>query len=405
MVHLRENTRHPLWRRPKHYMDLPSDQRNDHVHWIELFYDLVHVVAVFVLGNYLSHHLDMHGFLVFAGVFAVMWLAWLDNSWFNSIYVSTDIYHRLTTTGLIMPVLMSSASIADLDGEGWGFFALAFAVHRLMLGWLYFRAKKIGDSLQCFPGEMARNYMILAVVYALSAFLPKPWAFYVFVAGWVWHTLWFIVPKIGVLRFERNEPRHGHLAERFALLMLIVSGEGFFKLVLTLDEKGIYKLSPEVFVNYVIGAMSIFALCWIYYDYAGNAKPKDRSNLTLYSWMLAHLFLMLSTVMVGVAVVGEVKVGFFEPFPLGYGLLGCVGVLLFLLMLTVIQKLTEERTADAFTLGWERWFGIGMAVVALLTFQYVPAILGNLIWGTALFSQIVIPVVRGVRTFEREGDW
>ena len=48
---------------------------HDHVHWIELFYDLIHVVIVFLLGNFLSDHLTLSGFVVFAGIFIAIWLA------------------------------------------------------------------------------------------------------------------------------------------------------------------------------------------------------------------------------------------------------------------------------------------------------------------------------------------
>jgi len=36
---------HPMWRLPKHHLDLKSS--HDHVHWVELFYDLIHVVIIF----------------------------------------------------------------------------------------------------------------------------------------------------------------------------------------------------------------------------------------------------------------------------------------------------------------------------------------------------------------------
>lgn len=49
----------PIWRRPRHYMDVEGAR--DHVHWVELFFDLIQVVTVFLLGNYLSRHLDWHG--------------------------------------------------------------------------------------------------------------------------------------------------------------------------------------------------------------------------------------------------------------------------------------------------------------------------------------------------------
>lgn len=39
--------RHPIWQKPQHHQDLPV--KNHRVHWIELFYDLIHVVTIFLL--------------------------------------------------------------------------------------------------------------------------------------------------------------------------------------------------------------------------------------------------------------------------------------------------------------------------------------------------------------------
>lgn len=171
---LRQDTRHPLWRKPRHYMD--ADHSSDHVHWIELFYDLVHVVAIFVLGNFLSHHLDMHGFLIFAGMFCTLWFAWVDASWFNSLYVSTDIFHRFYMTGLIITVMICSAAMNDITHGGFMFFAIGFAINRFLIAWLYWRARKIGDSTKALPTEMARNYAITGAVFLVSAFLPSPFS-------------------------------------------------------------------------------------------------------------------------------------------------------------------------------------------------------------------------------------
>ncbi|GAM76219.1 hypothetical protein JCM19241_517 [Vibrio ishigakensis] len=55
------------------------------------------------------------------------------------------------------------------------------------------------------------------------------------------------------------------MSERFALLLLIVAGEGFFKLVVTLSIKGIDNVVGDVLFNYVIGGAAIFVLCWMYF--------------------------------------------------------------------------------------------------------------------------------------------
>ncbi|WP_028021900.1 low temperature requirement protein A [Enterovibrio calviensis] len=392
---------HPLWRKPQHYLD--SDSNSDHVHWMELFYDLVHVVSIFVLGNYLSHHLGFSGFFVFAALFIVIWLAWFDLSLFNSIYVSTDIHHRYMMSAQIITVMLMSSSISTIDGNGWSFFAMGYAINRFIIANLYRRARFVGaNSQDPFPCEMSRNYGIGATIFAVSAFLPQPYGYLLFGAGVVLMMCLFAMPKIGVTRFDRCVPRIGHMAERFALLLLIVAGEGFFKLVITLSDVGIGTVTADVFVNYVIGGAAIFAMCWMYFDFVGNGKPKDTSQKTLTIWTLAHVTLMLSAVCVGVALSAEVKVGFWESYPYKYAVIGCLGLAVYLYSLLVIQNIIELRKAHQFATAKIRWFGIIMAILALILVPYIPAILGNLLWGTALFSQIVIPVTNAYRTLSRE---
>ncbi|WP_422050864.1 low temperature requirement protein A [Shimia sp.] len=246
-----------------------------------MFYDLIHVVTIFLLGNYLSDHLDLQGFLTFAGVFIALWYAWGELSIFNSIYVSTDFWHRIIMSLMICTVMFMAAAIPAIDGKGWTFFALGFAANRLLMAALYFRARRTNAASKSFCNEHIRNFLIFAAIFAATAFLPKPLAYWVFAAAMVTTQLVYMIPRISVLRFDRFAPRLGHMSERFALLTLIVLGEGFFKLVVTLSEKGIYKVTPDVLVNFVIGGVSMFVMCWIYFDFVGNAKPKDNKPATI----------------------------------------------------------------------------------------------------------------------------
>ncbi len=392
---------HPMWRKPQHHKDL--DHAHDHVHWVELFYDLIHVVTIFLLGNYLSHHhVTWESLLVFACIFTALWFAWGELSVFNSLYVSTDVWHRIAMSVQICTVMFMAASIPAIAGKAWPFFALGFAANRLILAALYHRARRTNEHTRSLCSEMMRNLSVTAAVFAISAFLPRPLAYWVFGAGVVATQLVYMIPAITPLRFERFVPRVVHLSERFALLTLIVLGEGFFKLVVTLSEKGIYKVSPDVLFNFVIGGISTFVMCWIYFDFVGNAKPRDGRMRTLVTWWLAHLFLMMCGVMVGVALAGEVKVGFWQPFPVEYAKAGCFGLAGYLAALWVIQSVVERREAHRFATGGVRLFGIGLALLTYAVVTFVPALIGNLMWGTALFSQIAVPMWRAVRTYTAE---
>ena len=391
---------HPMWRKPQHHQDL--DHAHDHVHWVELFYDLIHVVAIFILGNFLSKHLDFGGFLAFCGIFIVLWYAWGELSIFNSIFVSTDVWHRLIMSGVICTLMFMTAAIPSIDSKGWLFFALAFAVNRAMLALLYFRARRSNESTHSMCSEQIRNFLVFALVFAITAFLPRPYNYWVFALAMVATQTVYMIPRISVLRHKRFVPRLGHMAERFALLTLIVLGEGFFKLVVTLSEKGIYKVTPDVLVNFGIGGVSVFVMCWIYFDFVGNGKTKNEKLWTLVLWWLAHLTLMMCGVMVGVALSAEVKVGFWEPYPTKYAAIGCFGLAGYIAMLWLLANIIEHRIATQFGRWDVRLFGILLAIACFFIVPHVPAIVGNLIWGTALLSQIVVPLTRGWMNLRHE---
>jgi hypothetical protein len=111
---------------------------------------------------------------------------------------------------------------------------------------------------------------------------------------------------------------------------------------------------------------------------------------------------MLAAVMIGVALSGEVKVGFWEPYPLKYATIGCIGLAVYLLSLLWIQKNIEYRVAHRFATAKIRFLGVFLAMITLVVVPFVPSLIGNLLWGSALFSQIAIPVTKAYFTFQKE---
>ena len=378
--------------KPTHHEDV--EHTDHHVAWIELFYDLVHVVCVFLLGNYLSHHLSIDGFLVFAALFTLVWVAWADTVYYTSLYVSKDSIHRIIMAFQICTVMIFAASIPSISGKGAFYFALGYAANRALLALMYWRAiVNNKDEKKTLAFEMFRLLMITSILFVISAFLPSPINYIVWFIAILMLQLGYLLPKLGVMRLKQFAPRIEHLSERFALLMLIVIGEGFFKLVLTLGEKGIYKVAPAIFFNFILGGLALCAMCWIYFDFVGNGTIKSTKK-HMSRWWYSHLIMMMAAIMMGVALAGEVKVGFFEPFPEKYAWVGCIGLVLFLSASWSIQTSIEQRFGHSFYGVGLRLFGISLAIIILILVNKIPAIVGNTIYATALFSQIVLPVFR-----------
>ena len=287
-----------------------------------------------------------------------------------------------------------AASIPSISGKGAVYFALGYAANRALLALMYWRAVVHNtDDKQTLAFEMFRLFAITSVLFLISAFLPSPINYILWFIAIIALQLGYVMPTFGVMRLKRFTPRIAHLSERFALLMLIVIGEGFFKLVVTLAEKGIDKVAPAIFFNFILGGLALCAMCWIYFDFVGNGNIKSTKK-HMSCWWYSHLFIMMAAIMMGVSLTGEVKVGFFEPFPEKYAWVGCTGLVLFLSACWSIQISIDERFGHKLYGVGLRLFGISLAIATLLMVNKVPAIVGNTVYAIALFSQVALPVIR-----------
>ena len=393
---------YPLWRSPKHHEDF--DDAHDHVHWVELFYDLIHVVCVFMLGNYLSHHLSVEGFFIFAALFTVIWMAWAESSYFSSLFVSTDVYHRCIMLAQVCTVMLMAASIPNITSGGAVFFGVAYACNRALTALLYRRVIWQRAGATEVSHEMSRNFFAASVLFLIAAFLPSPWNYWLFGITIILIQISFFHPTFGVMRLKRFTPRIAHFSERFALLFLIVMGEGFFKLVIALSEQGVDKVSLDVFFNFFTGGIIIFVLSWAYFDFVGYGRPKKDSKKLRARWWYGHLLLMLSGIMIAVALKAEAQVNFLDSYPFKYAALGCGGLVLFCSSLAIIQSGIEHQAGHLFYTRDIQLFGIGMAIVTLCAAPFVPSWIGNSLFGIAVFSQVVIPMIRAVRAITGDDE-
>ena len=60
-----------------------------HATWLELFFDLVFVLAIAELAHYLHDHLTPGGFLGFAFLFVPVWSAWMGFTYYADLFEST----------------------------------------------------------------------------------------------------------------------------------------------------------------------------------------------------------------------------------------------------------------------------------------------------------------------------
>ncbi len=325
--------------RPKLHTSARDSEKR--VEWVELFYDLIYVATIIQLGNALSDRPGAMGFLAFAGLFLPIWYTWTGFTFYSNRFVVDDVVHR----GLVFLQMFAVGAMAIyvprvIDGEHQSF-GLAYAGARVVLVLLYARAWWQVDEAK----EMSRLYALGfgggAALWLASALLPPPWVY----VGWALAMLVDLSVPLGRQARTltgRYPPDVLHLSERYGLLIIIVLGESFVKVLTSLAEHG----AP--IEGMLLGALTLLITCclwWIYFDDVAGSRIKPKPAAA-FVWVYAHLPLTLAVTATGVAIKKAVYFVPPEAAPPKYRWLLCGTLALALLSVSVIDHVTERRQAE-----------------------------------------------------------
>ncbi len=264
-------------------------KKNRHATWLELFFDLIFVVALGKVTHLLGHtheqHLDEGVFAKFFIFFIPFWWIWVLHTSFSNRYDSDNRFHRLLTLLLMFVLIFLSTTLDGGVVESYTLFLKVFVAAKLIAVVLYIHALKIK--------QLAINKnILLALVCGTAVSLSGIWFNYEIAAalllgGILLEILWIQwALKSGE---DTREVDKEHLVERIGLLALIFLGESIISLVAGLDA---VSWTYMAIATGVTGFAIIAMIWWIYFDsldfLAESEKDKNGTGI-VYSQLLVYM--------------------------------------------------------------------------------------------------------------------
>ncbi|MDH3462799.1 MAG: low temperature requirement protein A [Acidimicrobiia bacterium] len=265
--------------------------------WLELFYDLAFVVAVAVLVERLLEDVSVSGVASFGGYFALLWWLWASHTYYADRYDTDDLVYRLIAAGQMVSVVVIASSLTLDAASSTRAFAYGYAVSRLLLLVMYWRAHKHVEETRALVSGYLAGFGLAAVVWTASALVPEGARF----------ALWGVALAIDlatpwVMRHEqaRIPLDVSHLPERFGLFTILVLGESIAAVV-----AGLAHVTWD-FVSTLTAGLGIgvaTALWWLYFDNARGSvvrrKASVRRTWRPTAWIYTHLPLAAALAAVG----------------------------------------------------------------------------------------------------------
>jgi low temperature requirement protein LtrA len=375
------------WLRPP-ALRTPTDGEGDerHASWLELFFDLVFVVAIAELAQELVRDHSLAGFAIFAGLFLPVFIAWQGFTFYADRFDSDDVLFRAVMLAAMLAIAALAVQIPDVAaGRHDAGFVAAYVTLRSLLVALYLRAWPHAPQARPLIARYASGYSLSIALWSCSLLVDPPLRYVLWGVGLA---IEYAMPVLAQRVHARVPVDPAHVPERFALFTIIVLGESVVAVALGTADTDWRAASAT---TAALGFVAVACLWWVYFDrgMAGGLSSRDGS-MQIYTRIHIPLLAALTAVGAGVhmlieeAATGDAQAG------AAWALDG--GAALYLLCLTVAQHVTD-RGADA--LGARALAGVALVALAALVGALTPVSIVACS-AAALLALVVYEIRRGL---------
>jgi len=250
-------------------------ERRQRVTFMELFFDLVYVVAVTQLSQRLLEHLNVHGALQTLLLLLAVWSAWIYTAWITNWFDPDHPTIRLMLLGTMLVSLIMSATLPAAFGERGLLFAGAFVA--IQVGRNLFVVAVLGSE-----PKLRRNFQrILAwlvaggMIWLVGGLAQGPAREALWIAAvivdYTGPILGFFTPGLGRSETTEWTITGAHLAERCNLFLIVALGES---ILVTGATFGRQEFSALALAALAVAFLGSVALWWIYFDRAAEASSE-----------------------------------------------------------------------------------------------------------------------------------
>lgn len=334
---------------------------------LELFFDLVFVVAVNFAATALHHDISenhiRHGILSFLPIFFAIWIAWLNFTWFASAYDVDDVPYR------IMVLIQMTGALVFAAGIPRAFTEQDFKI--CIVGYVIMRLALVGQWLRAAHADPVHRPTALR--YAIGTTINQVgWVIFGFVLtsfSWPIFIGLALLDALVPIWAERKSPttwHPHHIAERYGGFTIIVLGEAVLATSLAIQAVVELRSFDGERAAIAIGAIgTLYMIWWIYFDYNAPGVLTRLRNAFLWGYGHALLWAAIAATGTGIAVSIDYATGHSALSHTQAQLAMAIPVALYLICLWSFHDFTEAFSSV-------RRFATPIAAIAVLGTAWLP---------------------------------
>ena len=260
----------PAWWGPPKKFDPRFQERK--ISWLELFYDLVYVIAISKITQHLGSHISFTGFLEYSYFFMLIFWGWLNGSLYHDLHGTEGLRTRLMTLWQVMIIAALSIAISQTSGKSFAHTTIAFMVMQVYITYQWWAVGIYDKEHRKYNRPYTVLYMISFALLWLSLYLPDSYANLVFPLVILFnYSPPFITTRV-LRRSSLDLSLSSSMAERLGLFTIIVFGEVVLGVVNGISI--IPGLNFSAWLKFAVSLSIVFSLWWIFFTLTSNREVK-----------------------------------------------------------------------------------------------------------------------------------
>jgi low temperature requirement protein LtrA len=269
---------------------------------LELFFDLVFVLAITQCTALMAHENSWEGLVKGMLVLGILWWAWVGYAWLTSVVDPEEGTVRLVIFAAMAALLVAALCVPTAFDDGAGILAGAYAIVRFGQIGLFIVASREDPALRTSVLSLAVSTAIGVGLIAAAAFADGT------LQGLLW-ALALLLDMGGPYLIDTEGWRlvPHHFAERHGLIVLIALGES----VVAIGAGAGRGVDGGIAAAAVVGIVVVAALWWLYFDVVAlvaarrlvNAEPgRERNAIARDSFSYLHLPMVAGIVLIALGI-------------------------------------------------------------------------------------------------------
>ncbi|MEP6900552.1 MAG: low temperature requirement protein A [Actinomycetota bacterium] len=315
---------------------LDSTEGERHASWLELFFDLVYVLAVSQTALVLNGHSDFGGMVKYIALFVPVWWSWVGYTFYADRFETEETTYRiLMFAGMLAVTGLSLTLGTSFSASGDTAFIICYVLVRVVLITLYTRSAYYIPLARTFCLQFIIGLGISVCLLLISLLFPPPYRY----AMWAIALVSELATPFLNLKVSRLFPiDRSHIPERLGLFTIIVLGEA---VIATANGASKVVWDFWTITAACVGFAMAACIWWINFEFVEDSALKSNSLTPRFIFLYGHFFIVAGIVAIGIGVEHAIKESTETNLHLPTLVLLSVGVAVYFAVITIIRLIAD----------------------------------------------------------------